>query len=592
MPHPSGRRRAPARYRADSGRGQSTSEQSDGGQYGSGRTGQPGSDRPRQYSSGRSGQSGGDKPGYRKPGRSGKSSASRRPRPQSQPAVAPSSELDLALSAAAEMPEPAAASFRDLGLNERVVTVLASRGITTPFAIQARALPDALAGRDVLGRAETGSGKTLAFGLPMIARLAAAAEGPRPPAPHGRILVPTREPAEQGAEVLKPIARSVGLLVTTVYGGVSIARQIDRLRRGADIVVATPGRLLDLIDRRACNLADVRVTVIDEADHMADLGFLPSVTQIMDLTPAGGQRLLFSATLDRGVDGLVRTYLADPALHAVKPQAVSGGAAEHRMLVVEPADKVAVAAAMAGRPARTLFFVRTKHGADRLAKQLDRAGVQAAAIHGDRSQGQRQRALDAFATGHPRVLVATDVAARGIHVDGIELVVHFDPPNDHKDYLHRSGRTARAGESGLVVTLAQREQVRDIERLHQSAGVEPARHHVAAGHPVVREIATTGTPVPPPPPAAERRPRPASAPPRRGPGRSPRSTGQGRYAGQSRTAGDSRSPAQPRSAGQSRSSGQSHSGSQPTGSSRPRSAAYRPAGDAQGRSANSGGRAA
>jgi superfamily II DNA/RNA helicase len=515
MPQPRGRRSAPARYRADSGRGQSTSEQSDGGQYGSGRTGQPGSDRPRQSSSGRSGQSGGDKPGYRKPGRSGKSSASRRPRPQSQPAVAPSSELDLALSAAAELPEPAAASFRDLGLNERVVTTLASRGITAPFAIQARALPDALAGRDVLGRAETGSGKTLAFGLPMISRLAAAAEGPRPTAPHGLILVPTRELAEQVAEVLRPIARSLGLLVTTVYGGVSIARQIDRLRRGADIVVATPGRLLDLIDRRACNLADVRVTVIDEADHMADLGFLPSVTQIMDLTPAGGQRLLFSATLDRGVAGLVRTYLADPALHAVKPQAVSGGAAEHRMLVVEPADKVAVAAAMAGRPARTLFFVRTKHGADRLAKQLDRAGVEAAAIHGDRSQGQRQRALDAFAAGYPRVLVATDVAARGIHVDAVELVVHFDPPTDHKDYLHRSGRTARAGASGLVVSLAQRDQVRDMGRMHEAAGVQAQRHdQVWAEHPAVQEIATTGTPVPPRPPAHEYPARPGDAPAR------------------------------------------------------------------------------
>lgn len=429
--------------------------------------------------------------------------------------MAPSSELDLALNAAAEQPEPAAASFRDLGLNERVVAALASRGITAPFAIQARALPDALAGRDVLGRAETGSGKTLAFGLPMISRLAAGAERPRPTAPHGLILVPTRELAEQVAEVLKPIARPLGLLITTVYGGVSIARQIDRLRRGADIVVATPGRLLDLIDRRACTLADVRVTVIDEADHMADLGFLPSVTQIMDLTPAGGQRLLFSATLDRGVDGLVRRYLADPALHAVKPQAVAGGAAEHRMLVVDPGDKVAVAAAMAGRPARTLFFVRTKHGADRLAKQLDRAGVEAAAIHGDRSQSQRQRALDAFSAGYPRVLVATDVAARGIHVDAVELVVHFDPPTDHKDYLHRSGRTARAGASGLVVTLAQRDQVRDMGRMHDAAGVQPQRHEqVSAEHPAVQEIATTGTPLPPRPPAREYPSRPADAPAR------------------------------------------------------------------------------
>jgi len=256
------------------------------------------------------------------------------------------------------------------------------------------------------------------------------------------------------------------------------------------------------------------MTVIDEADHMADLGFLPSVTRILDETRAGGQRLLFSATLDRGVDKLVRSYLIDPGLHAVTAQVVAGSAAEHSVLVMAAEDKLAVAAEIASRPARTLFFVRTKHGADRLAKQLERAGISAGAIHGDRNQGQRQRALDAFAAGHPRVLVATDVAARGIHVDDIELVVHFDPPNDHKDYLHRSGRTARAGASGLVVSLAMREQLRDIQRLHDSAGVEPARHHVAAGHPVVREIATTGTPVPPPPAAAERRPRPASAPPR------------------------------------------------------------------------------
>jgi superfamily II DNA/RNA helicase len=328
------------------------------------------------------------------------------------------------------------------------------------------------------------------------------------------VLVPTRELAQQVAEVLIPLGRSIGVTVTTVYGGVPIGRQIDRVRRGVDIVVATPGRLIDLLERRACTLGEIEVTVLDEADHMADLGFMPAVTRILDETPAGGQRLLFSATLDRGVDRLVQAYLVDPALHAVTPEVVAGGAAEHSMLVLTAEDKVAVAAEMASRPARTLFFVRTKHGADRLAKQLERAGVEAAAIHGDRNQNQRQRALDAFAAGYPRVLVATDVAARGIHVDGIELVVHFDPPNDHKDYLHRSGRTARAGASGLVVSLAMREQVRELQRLHEAAGVDPARHNVAAGHPVVREIATTGTPVPPPPPAPERRPRPAGAPPR------------------------------------------------------------------------------
>ncbi len=436
------------------------------------------------------------------------------------------SELDRALAAAAELPQPPARTFAELGIDDRLVAALTARDIREPFAIQVRALPDALSGRDILGRAETGSGKTLAFGLPMLSRIARMQGRAAQKAPRGLILVPTRELAEQVAGVLTPLGRAIGVSVTTVYGGVPIGRQIARVAGGVDIVVATPGRLIDLLERRACVLSDVEITVLDEADHMADLGFLPSVTRILVETPAGGQRLLFSATLDRGVTNLVGSYLTDPALHAVTPVVVAGGAAEHSLLVLAPEDKLAVAAEMASRPARTLFFVRTKHGADRLAKQLERAGVDAAAIHGDRNQNQRQRALDAFAAGHPRVLVATDVAARGIHVDGIELVVHFDPPNDHKDYLHRSGRTARAGATGLVVTLAMREQVREIERLHQSAGVEPARHHVAAGHPVVREIATTGTPVPPPPPAPERRPRPASAPPRRGPGRPVRSSSQ------------------------------------------------------------------
>jgi superfamily II DNA/RNA helicase len=451
------------------------------------------------------------------------------------------SELDRALAAAAALPEPPATDFGALGLDPRIVAAMAARGITAPFAIQARALPDALAGRDVLGRAETGSGKTLAFGLPMLSRVAAIPGRPRATAPRGLVLVPTRELAEQVANALRPIGRSLGLLVTTVYGGVSIGRQIDRLRRGVDVVVATPGRLIDLLDRQACSLSDVNVTVLDEADHMADLGFLPAVVRILDLTPPDGQRLLFSATLDRGVERLVHAYLADPALHAVEPQAVADGAVEHTMLVLDAAEKLAVAAELAGRPSRTLFFVRTKHGADRLAHQLERSGIAAAAIHGDRNQNQRQRALDAFAAGHPRVLVATDVAARGIHVDGIELVVHFDPPHDHKDYLHRSGRTARAGATGKVVALAQGDQVRDLDRIHDAAGIQPARHvEVTAAHPVVAEIAATGTPVPPPPAAAPIRARPADAPPRvrRSQGRTARSDTRSRAAaGQTRPSG-------------------------------------------------------
>jgi superfamily II DNA/RNA helicase len=403
-----------------------------------------------------------------------------------------------------------AESFDQLGVPERLVRALAARAIEAPFAIQRRALPDALAGRDVLGRAQTGSGKTLAFGLPLLARLADDAAGPgsgaaggrRGKAPRGLVLVPTRELAQQVADVLQPLGRTLGVTVMTVYGGVPYSRQITRLRDGVDLVVATPGRLIDLLDQHACTLSEIEITVLDEADHMADLGFLPAVTRILDETPAGGQRMLFSATLDRRVGQLVTRYLNDPALHAVAPRQESAGLTEHRVLVLaDNQEKLAVATEMASRPARTLFFVRTKHGADRLARQLTRAGVAAEAIHGNRTQKQRQRALDAFALGHPRVLVATDVAARGIHVDDVELVVHFDLPNDHKDYLHRSGRTARAGASGLVVTLADESQLRELQRMHQAAAVTASRHRVDAGHQLVQEIATTGTPVPPPPAA-------------------------------------------------------------------------------------------
>jgi superfamily II DNA/RNA helicase len=406
----------------------------------------------------------------------------------------PHSGLDQALAAAAAAPQPTAVTFSALGVDARLVSALAARGIREPFAIQARVLPDALAGRSVLGRAQTGSGKTLAFGLPLLTRLAATPSPRRQKEPRGLVLVPTRELARQVADVLAPLGRRVGVSTATVYGGVPIGRQIDAVR-DADIVVATPGRLIDLMERGACRLSGIEITVLDEADHMADLGFLPAVTRILDDTPPGGQRMFFSATLDRGVGQLVTSYVSDPALHAV-PAAVDCGPAEHSVLVLSAQDKVPVAAEIAGRPGRTLIFVRTKHGADRLARQLARAGVSAGAIHGDRNQNQRQRALDAFAAGHPRVLVATDVAARGIHVDDVDLVVQYDPPNDAKDYLHRSGRTARAGASGLVVSLAERGQVRDLQRLHDAAGITAAHHEVAAGHHVVRQIATSGTPVP------------------------------------------------------------------------------------------------
>ena len=407
------------------------------------------------------------------------------------------SELDRALAAAAAAPPPAQATFAELGLDARLVAALASQGINEPFAIQARALPDALAGRNVLGKAQTGSGKTLAFGLPLLDRLAADTAERQPKTPLGLVLVPTRELAQQVADVLGPLGRVIGVDVTTVYGGVPISRQIDRVRH-ADVIVATPGRLIDLLDRRACTLRGIEISVLDEADHMADLGFLPAVSQILDQVPASGQRMFFSATLDRDVAKLVTAYVSDPALHAV-PVATDSSLAEHSVLVLNHDDKVPVAAEIAGRPGRTLFFVRTKHGADRLAKQFTRAGVGAGVIHGDRNQNQRQRALDGFAAGHPRVLVATDVAARGIHIDDVDLVVQFDPPGDHKDYLHRSGRTARAGATGMVVALVDQAQVREMQKLQEAAGVTAAKHNVVAGDRVVRELATSGTPVPPPP---------------------------------------------------------------------------------------------
>ncbi len=381
-------------------------------------------------------------------------------------------------------PSPLPVTFAGLGLPRPLVAELARRGISEPFAIQSSVVPDALAGRDVLGRAQTGSGKTLAFGLPMLTRLAELADAaPRrtPKAPRGLVLVPTRELALQVADVLVPLGRSLGISVMTVYGGV------------VDVVVATPGRLIDLMDRRACTLGEVAITVIDEADHMADLGFLPSVTRILDATPPG-QRLLFSATLDRGVTRLVTSYLGDPAPHAIAPVVTAAGA-DHQVFVLPAGDKLTIATEIAGRDGRTLFFVRTKHGADRLAKQLTRAGIDAAAIHGNLSQSQRQRALAGFAAGQPRVLVATDVAARGIHVDDVALVVHFDPPNDYKDYLHRSGRTGRAGATGAVLALVEPGQVSDVGRIHDAAGVQAVSHRVVPGHDAVRELAESGTPI-------------------------------------------------------------------------------------------------
>lgn len=459
-------------------------------------------------------------------GRSG--GPNRRTSPARTPAaVSRATVLERALDEAATMPaDGLPTTFAAAGLPERLVDVLTQRGMSAPFAIQARTLRDALAGRDVLGRAQTGSGKTLAFGLPMLSLLSGGERTPK--APRGLVLVPTRELAQQVTDALSPLGRAIGVRTVAVYGGASIGRQVTALADGADIVVATPGRLVDLIERRACSLARVSMTVLDEADYMSDLGFLPAVTKLLDMTPEDGQRLLFSATLDRGVDTLVERYLTDPALHAVAAAAAPVEAVDHRVFAVRPDEKVTVAAEIAERPGRTLIFVRTKHGADRLARQLKGTGVHAAAIHGNRTQGQRNRALAGFAAGAPRVLIATDVAARGIHVDNVDLVVHFDPPGDHKDYLHRSGRTARAGATGTVVSLIHEEQRRELARLHDLARVNADYVQVGPGTAPVREIATSGEPivVTATEPETEAT---TSRPPRKGPrgARRPRSIGQG-----------------------------------------------------------------
>ncbi|CAM5397490.1 DEAD/DEAH box helicase [Streptomyces tanashiensis] len=380
-------------------------------------------------------------------------------------------------------------TFGDLGLPEGVVRKLAQNGVTTPFPIQAATIPDALAGKDILGRGRTGSGKTLSFGLPLLATLADGHTEKKKP--RGVILTPTRELAMQVADALQPYGDVLGLKMKVVCGGTSMGNQIYALERGVDILVATPGRLRDIINRGACSLEQVKIAVLDEADQMADLGFLPEVTELLDQVPAGGQRLLFSATLENEIDSLVKRYLVNPVTHEVDPSAGAVTTMTHHVLVVKPKDKAPVTAAIAARKGRTIIFVRTQLGADRIAEQLRDAGVKADALHGGMTQGARTRTLADFKDGYVNALVATDVAARGIHVDGIDLVLNVDPAGDHKDYLHRSGRTARAGRSGVVVSLALPHQRRQIFRLMEDAGVDASRHIVGgagAFDPEVAEI--------------------------------------------------------------------------------------------------------
>ena len=366
------------------------------------------------------------------------------------------------------------ATFADLGLPEGVVRKLAQNGVTTPFPIQAATIPDALAGKDILGRGRTGSGKTLSFGLPTLARLAGGRTEKHKP--RAVILTPTRELAMQVADALQPYGDVVGLKMKVVCGGTSMGNQIYALERGVDVLVATPGRLRDIINRGACSLENVEVAVLDEADQMSDLGFLPEVTELLDQVPAGGQRMLFSATMENEISTLVKRYLSNPVTHEVDSAQGNVTTMSHHILIVKPKDKAPVTAAIASRKGRTIIFVRTQLGADRIAEQLCDAGVKADALHGGMTQGARTRVLEDFKKGYVNALVATDVAARGIHVDGIDLVLNVDPAGDHKDYLHRSGRTARAGRSGTVVSLSLPHQRRQIFRLMEDAGVDATRH--------------------------------------------------------------------------------------------------------------------
>jgi superfamily II DNA/RNA helicase len=355
------------------------------------------------------------------------------------------------------------ATFETLGVSQDLVAALAADGIDTPFAIQALTIPDVLAGRDICGKAKTGSGKTLAFGLPMLQGVSKA----KPRHPTGLVLVPTRELANQVADVLVTLGERRGVAVHAVYGGVSMEQQIKALRQGVDIVIGTPGRLIDLLERKEMSLSAVEVLVLDEADRMADMGFMPQVQKILYRIERSHQTLLFSATLDGAVNQLVRRYMKEPVFHEVASKEATVEEMKHHFFLVHQMDKVRVAAAIARGARRTLVFVRTKRGADRLVSDLRREGVRAGAIHGDLRQGAREKALADFTDGRLSVLVATDVAARGIHVDEIDVVVHYDPADDHKTYLHRSGRTARAGDSGVVITLSlwnQENEVRVVQR--------------------------------------------------------------------------------------------------------------------------------
>ncbi len=360
-------------------------------------------------------------------------------------------------------------SFRDIGVNPALIKVLQATGIEKPFPIQKATLPDAISGKDILGRGQTGSGKTLAFGLAIMTRLAGKSAAPMKPL--ALVLSPTRELAVQISDVIAPLSRAVNLNSQVIAGGLSYSKQIQALKRGVPIIVATPGRLIDLIQKKHIRLDDILITVLDEADQMADMGFLPDVKKILDQTKPDGQRMLFSATLDKDVDSLVKKYLKNPVSHSLANEKLTAGNMTHHVLILEQAHKDLITSQIAARKGKSIFFVRTKHGADKLTKKMNESGVAVGALHGGKTQAQRSRVLEAFKAGSTNALVATDVAARGIHVDDVSLVVHVDAPENHKDYLHRAGRTARAGATGTVVTLATHKQRKSVHGLAARAGV-------------------------------------------------------------------------------------------------------------------------
>ncbi|BDH05160.1 DEAD/DEAH box helicase [Streptomyces seoulensis] len=400
----------------------------------------------------------------------------------SRPTSSPQAPQEFRLPESTTPALPAVAEFADLDMPAALLKTLTAQGVTTPFPIQGATLPNSLAGRDLLGRGRTGSGKTLAFGLALLARTAGLRAEPK--APLSLILVPTRELAQQVTDALTPYATAVNLRMATVVGGLSITKQAATLRRGAEVLVASPGRLNDLVERGDCVLSDVRITVLDEADQMTDMGFLPQITRLIQQVRPDGQRMLFSATLDKNIDRLVQRFLTDPVVHSVDPSAGAVTTMEHHVLhLQDETDKKAVTTRIAARDGRVILFLDTKRSADRLAKRLLSVGVRAAALHGGRSQPQRNRALDQFKTGEITALVATNVAARGIHIDDLDLVVNVDPPTDHKDYLHRGGRTARAGGSGSVVTLVLPEQKREVNQLMSAAGIRPKTARVTSSAP-------------------------------------------------------------------------------------------------------------